>query len=72
MRGRYEFWNPYFAQLVPRKVYKGVRQPSYPLNYVPTSCDLVGSFPTDKSKRQKVFVKPVNGSFVILHVEPLK
>ena len=58
------------ARLFPRKTYKGPQRSSYALNYYPTTCHV--PFPTNKDKRQKVFLYGSNGSFVIIHVEPLK
>ena len=58
------------ARLIPRTTYKGPRKSSYALNYYPTTCHV--PFPTDKNKRQKVYLYGSNGSFVIIHVEPLK
>ena len=58
------------ARLIPRTTYKGPRRSSFALNYYPTTCHV--PFPTNKAKRQKVFLYGSNGSFVIIHVEPLK
>ena len=58
------------ARFIPRRTYKGLRRSSYALNYYPTTCHV--PFPTNKAKRQKVFLKATNGSFYIVHVEPLK
>ena len=58
------------ARLIPRRTYKGPRTSSYALNYYPTTCHV--PFPTNKTKRQKVFLRRTNGSFYIIHVEPLK
>jgi hypothetical protein len=58
------------ARLIPRKTYKGQRKPSYALNYYPSTCHV--PFPTNKAKRQKVFLVGRPGSYTIIHVEPLK
>ena len=57
------------ARLIARKTFKGSRKSYYPLNYVPTTCHV--PFPTNKAKRQKVFLRGANGSYYIIHVEPL-
>ena len=58
------------ARVIPRKTYKGSRRSSYALNYYPNTCHV--PFPTDKAKRQKVYLRGTNGSFYIVHVESLK
>ena len=58
------------ARLIPRKTFKGAPRSYYALNYYPTTCHV--PFPTDKTKRQKVYLRGMNGSFYIIHVEPLK
>ena len=58
------------ARLIVRRTYKGPRRSSYALNYYPTTCHV--PFPTNKAKRQKVFLYGTSGSFTIIHVEPLK
>ena len=58
------------ARVIPRKTYKGSRRSSYALNYYPNTCH--APFPTDKAKRQKVYLRGTNGSFYIVHVESLK
>ncbi len=58
------------ARVIARRTYKGAARSSYPLNYYPTTCHV--PFPTNKAKRQKVYLRDANGSFIIIHVEPLK
>ena len=58
------------ARVLPRKTYKGAPRSSYALNYYPTTCHV--PFPTDKTRRQKVYLRGTNGSFYIVHVEPMK
>ena len=57
------------ARLISRKTFKGSPNSYYSLNYIPTTCHV--PFPTNKAKRQKVFLSGVNGSYYIIHVEPL-
>ena len=58
------------ARLIPRRIYKGPQNSTYPLNYYPTTCHV--PFPLNRAKRQKVYLVGGNGSFIIIHVEPLK
>lgn len=58
------------ARVIARRAYKGARRASYALNYYPTTCHV--PFPTNKAKRQKVYLRDANGSYYIVHVEPLK
>lgn len=58
------------ARVIARRTYKGARRAFYALNYYPTTCHV--PFPTNKAKRQKVYLRDANGSYYIVHVEPLK
>ena len=58
------------ARVIARRTYKGARRSSYALNYYPTTCHV--PFPTNQAKRQKIYLRDANGSYYIVHVEPLK